>query len=385
MTLGEKMKEARRRAGLSQEQLAEKLIISRSAIAKWEADVGTPDIENLKALSAALDISIDHLLDDTPHLQQTKASEAVAPETYCGRSCQGCPHREALHCSGCRQFPHGEISGCSIARCCGEKHLAACEACGYHDTCNKLRSASDVPHQRLQTYRLHEKQWQAQEALLQAKQQWRTTYAPQFSRRLRPMLALTLLTDVLSILFLLTVALRSFDFLPTLRLPLAMLAPLPALLSAGCALGLTHAYASYRAAAWFAIGAVPFAMLTNLLLVWKPASLWFMAPLFPALILVLISQHCLCRSHAAITEDLDPVLSRRWRSLWKWQAGTLISCCGFPLCGLFLLAIPLLGYWVYGIIVPLLPCGALVAELFRLYFLFRTGKLFAGIACDDPS
>ena len=45
MTLGEKLKEARKQAGLSQEQLSEKLGISRSAVAKWETDKEIPDIE----------------------------------------------------------------------------------------------------------------------------------------------------------------------------------------------------------------------------------------------------------------------------------------------------------------------------------------------------
>lgn len=39
MTLGEKLKEARKQAGLSQEQLSEKLGVSRSAVAKWETGV----------------------------------------------------------------------------------------------------------------------------------------------------------------------------------------------------------------------------------------------------------------------------------------------------------------------------------------------------------
>ena len=47
MTLGAKIKEARRKCGLSQEQLAEKMSVSRSAIAKWETDKGLPDVGNL--------------------------------------------------------------------------------------------------------------------------------------------------------------------------------------------------------------------------------------------------------------------------------------------------------------------------------------------------
>lgn len=58
MTLGEKLKEARKQAGLSQEQLSEKLGVSRSAVAKWETDNGITDVDNLKILSKLLNVSI---------------------------------------------------------------------------------------------------------------------------------------------------------------------------------------------------------------------------------------------------------------------------------------------------------------------------------------
>ncbi|MDD6207297.1 MAG: helix-turn-helix transcriptional regulator [Clostridiales bacterium] len=64
MTLGEKLKEARKQASLSQEQLSEKLGVSRSAVAKWETDKGLPDVDNLKVLSKLLNVSVDYLLDD---------------------------------------------------------------------------------------------------------------------------------------------------------------------------------------------------------------------------------------------------------------------------------------------------------------------------------
>ncbi len=64
MILGEKIKEARKQCGLSQEQLAEKMAVSRSAVAKWEANNGLPDVDNLKALAQLLNVSVDYLLDD---------------------------------------------------------------------------------------------------------------------------------------------------------------------------------------------------------------------------------------------------------------------------------------------------------------------------------
>ena len=64
MTFAEKLKSIRKQAGMSQEQLAEKLSVSRQAVTKWETDAGIPDIENIMAISAMFDISIDELLSN---------------------------------------------------------------------------------------------------------------------------------------------------------------------------------------------------------------------------------------------------------------------------------------------------------------------------------
>lgn len=77
MTLGEKIREARRKCGFSQEQLAEKMSVSRSAVAKWETDKGLPDVGNLRILARLLNVSIDHLLDEGQ-----AADAAVIRERY---------------------------------------------------------------------------------------------------------------------------------------------------------------------------------------------------------------------------------------------------------------------------------------------------------------
>ena len=58
---GHKIKELRETAGLSQEQLAEKIGVSRQAISKWEGGLSTPELDKLKALSECFQISIDEL------------------------------------------------------------------------------------------------------------------------------------------------------------------------------------------------------------------------------------------------------------------------------------------------------------------------------------
>ena len=82
MTLGEKIKDARKQCGLSQEQLAEKMSISRSAIAKWETDKGLPDIDNLKALAGFLNVSVDYLLDDEERIDELVTREAYDLASY---------------------------------------------------------------------------------------------------------------------------------------------------------------------------------------------------------------------------------------------------------------------------------------------------------------
>ena len=64
MKLSEKLKEYRNTFDLSQEELAEKLNVSRQVITKWESDRGMPEISNLKALASLFDVSVDFLLDD---------------------------------------------------------------------------------------------------------------------------------------------------------------------------------------------------------------------------------------------------------------------------------------------------------------------------------
>ena len=65
MTLSEKLQTLRKSAGLSQEQLAERLNVTRQAVSKWETGEGKPDIDNLLPLARLLNTTADYLLDET--------------------------------------------------------------------------------------------------------------------------------------------------------------------------------------------------------------------------------------------------------------------------------------------------------------------------------
>ena len=62
MEFNEKLQQLRKEKELTQEQLAEELFVSRTAISKWESGRGYPSIDSLKAISKLFSVSVDDLL-----------------------------------------------------------------------------------------------------------------------------------------------------------------------------------------------------------------------------------------------------------------------------------------------------------------------------------
>lgn len=69
MELSQKLKELRKKQGLTQLELAERLFVSRQAISGWEAGTSRPSTENLQSLSRLFNIPLETLLDDTAEEQ----------------------------------------------------------------------------------------------------------------------------------------------------------------------------------------------------------------------------------------------------------------------------------------------------------------------------
>lgn len=62
MDFGEKLKALRIERGLTQEQLAARLYVSRTAVSKWETGGGSPNLDSLQAVARLFDVSVDDLL-----------------------------------------------------------------------------------------------------------------------------------------------------------------------------------------------------------------------------------------------------------------------------------------------------------------------------------
>lgn len=75
MSLGNSLFDARKKKGLSQEEVAEKLGVSRQTISKWETEETVPDIYQAKRLAKIYGLSLDKLIDTD--LDQKEIEEVI--------------------------------------------------------------------------------------------------------------------------------------------------------------------------------------------------------------------------------------------------------------------------------------------------------------------
>ena len=81
MDFNNKLYELRKQKGFSQEELANRLNVSRQIISKWEVGESTPDMEKLAAISDLFEVSLDELvLDKAPKAEATE--QVVKSEFY---------------------------------------------------------------------------------------------------------------------------------------------------------------------------------------------------------------------------------------------------------------------------------------------------------------
>lgn len=87
MNFSEKLKEIRKKEGISQEQLAEKIGVSRQAITKWETGKGLPDVENMVIIAEIFKTTIDELLMDSV-IKAVPETPAYISETIYDIDCE---------------------------------------------------------------------------------------------------------------------------------------------------------------------------------------------------------------------------------------------------------------------------------------------------------
>lgn len=78
MNLADKLIELRKKTGMSQEELADRIGVTRQAVSKWEGMQSTPDLNNIVSLSKLFGVSTDYLLNDEKEMSAEKRAESNA-------------------------------------------------------------------------------------------------------------------------------------------------------------------------------------------------------------------------------------------------------------------------------------------------------------------
>ena len=81
MSFAENLKLIRKEKGITQEDLAEMLQVSRQAVSKWEAGTGYPETDKLLIIARELNVSLDYLMDNEPDIIDSEPKEVVYPKT----------------------------------------------------------------------------------------------------------------------------------------------------------------------------------------------------------------------------------------------------------------------------------------------------------------
>lgn len=82
MTFGEKLKNYRVREGLTQQELADRLFVTRAAVSKWERDLGYPGIDSLRLIAKEMNCTLDELLSDEDEANARRMEDRRAKRMY---------------------------------------------------------------------------------------------------------------------------------------------------------------------------------------------------------------------------------------------------------------------------------------------------------------
>ena len=275
-------------------------------------------------------------------------------ETYCGKTCAECVHKESLNCPGCKTGPGQQFGGdCELAGCCRNKGHETCGTCAYQGTCNKYSRRDLVPDDRRRKLVLAEKE---KETLAKR--------ASVLGRWLWILFWLFIPAEIASIMTNDTIV----QLAPVLSVPGNIL-KIAANVGYGLILMIIASEEElYRRAGICALITAAVGILTTLLFGSEMPG-WSLIITLPAAIVGIVGEYYEYTAHGNVLWGVDNELSDKWTKLWKWYIISFAAMFG----SLFvMLLIPVLG--VIALTVSVI--AVLVVGILKLYYLYCTAKTF---------
>lgn len=277
------------------------------------------------------------------------------PETYCGKVCSECIHKESLNCPGCKVGPGRQFSGdCEIAQCCREKGHEECSTCGFKNGCAALRRRENQPEYRKRKIEESQQQMErtAKRAALLGKWLWMLFW-------------LIVPATIAGLMGNDTVRnLSPGTYIAGEILNIACSAAYGAIL-----LKLSCEDDRYRTAGICALISAAAGVLVLVISGTAEVPTWSLVFTAPGVIVALFGEYNEYNAHSNMLAGLDNGLSNKWVMLWKWYIGCTITMFGSILV---ILIVPILGFIVF----ISATIGTIIVSIMKLVYLYRTAKTF---------
>ena len=275
-------------------------------------------------------------------------------ETYCGKNCAECTHKETMNCPGCKAGPGRQYGGsCALAQCAKSKGHETCDTCTLQHHCGTWGNREYIPKWRRQ----REEAERYQKKSLARR-------APVLGKWLWLLFWLIIPGSIASLMTYDTIA----ELFPGLYLSGQILNVIVSAAHGVILIKLSSIEDRYGTSGICYLivcginipvtffGAALHGALTTLISI--------------ALAIVgLVGQYNEFMAHSTVLTGLDETLAAKWERLWKWHVGTILGVIGgtvltllFPLLGLLLILAALI--------------AAFVISIKKLIYLYRTAKCF---------
>lgn len=276
-------------------------------------------------------------------------------ETYCGKNCAECTHKETLSCPGCKAGPGRPFSGdCSIAGCCRGKGHQECTTCEFRGNCGMFHSRYSMPQERRKVMEAEKVRTAELGKRAQVLGKW------------------------LWFLFWLIIPGTIASFMTNKN----MLGTIPSVymlgqwLSVVCSLArgvifvrLASEEDRYRTAGICVLVSGAVSALIASVSGGGEAPTWTLLISLLGAIASLVGEYNEFAAHSTVLTTLDYNQAEKWSSLWKWNIGMYGAVFGSIL---LMIISPIL-----GLLVTLAAAiGLLIVSILKLVYLYKTAKLF---------